>query len=169
MWLVRRQPCAPLTLQTSPQSENKKWNNKFETDNALYIPVRENGKKYGQDMYIYSGCPLIARENDDKNALYMNNETFDVVDCDDKNVYVIAERPNDDGKPKVHTVEVEHEMVQKLFYLDYCSTIHKYQGTTIKEAAAFTTWDWNHPCMSKWGKIYRAFSWIMSREYQHCR
>ena len=54
-------------------------------------------------MYIYSGCPLIARENDDKNALYMNNETFDVVDYDDKNVYVITERSNDDGKPKVHT------------------------------------------------------------------
>ena len=33
----------------------------------------------------------------------MNNETFDVVDYDDKNVYVITERPNDDGKPKVHT------------------------------------------------------------------
>ena len=67
---------------------NKKWNDKLKTDNALFIPVRENDKKYGQDMYIYSGCPLIARENDNNNGLYMSNETFDVVDYDDKNIYL---------------------------------------------------------------------------------
>ena len=152
----RETPINMAYTHKTRKSVNKKWNDKLRTENnTLYIPVRENDKKYGQDMYIYSGCPLIARENDNKHGLYMNNETFDVVDYDDKNVYLITERPNENGEPEVHTVEVEHDMVQKLFYLNYCSTIHKYQGTTIKEA--FTIWDWNHPCMSKKAK-YTALS-----------
>lgn len=133
---------------------NKKWNDKLKPSNALYISKTQKDK-HAQDMYIYCGCPLIARENDNKNGLYMNNESFDVVDYDDNNVYLLNERPNDMGEPEVHTIEIEIGMVQKLFYLNYCSTIHKYQGTTIKEA--FTIWDWNHPCMSKKAK-YTALS-----------
>ena len=52
-------------------------------------------------------------------------------------------------------MEVDIGSVQKLFYLNYCTTIHKVQGTTIKEA--FTIWDWNHHCMSKKAK-YTALS-----------
>jgi len=40
---------------------NKKWNDKLKPSDALFIPVRENDEKRGQDMYIYTGCPLIAR------------------------------------------------------------------------------------------------------------
>ena len=134
---------------------NKKWNDKLKPNDALFIPVREKDEKYGQDMYIYVGCPLIARVNDNKIGLYMNNETFDVVDYDNEKVYLLTERPDENGNVEVHTVDIEIQDIQKLFYLNYCSTIHKYQGTTISEA--FTIWDWNHPCMSKKAK-YTALS-----------
>ena len=98
---------------------------------------------------------MIARVNDNKNGMYMNNETFEVVDYDDDVVYLITERPNDVGELEVHSLEVAIDSIQKLFYLNYCTTIHKTQGTTIKDA--FTIWDWNHPCMSKKAK-YTALS-----------
>jgi hypothetical protein len=72
---------------------NKKWNDKLKPNNSLYIPVTEDDKKYGQDMYLYSGCPMIARMNE--NGMYMNNETFEVVNYDDDVVYLITERTND--------------------------------------------------------------------------
>jgi hypothetical protein len=34
-------------------------------------------------MYLCSGCPMLARMNGNKNGMYMNNETFEVVDYDD--------------------------------------------------------------------------------------
>ena len=106
-------------------------------------------------MYIYSGCPLIARENDDKNALYMNNETFVVSDYDNKYVRVYSERVDDNDKVYINAMEVEIDKVQKTFYLNYCSTIHKVQGDTINKQ--FTIWDWNHPCMTRKAK-YTALS-----------
>jgi hypothetical protein len=133
---------------------NKKWNDKLKTGDALFIPVREGDDK-GQDMYIYNGLPLIARENDNKNGLYMNNETFIVHHYDDKKIYVDSERVNDDGEIYTNAMEVEIDKVQKLFYLNYCTTIHKVQGSTITEQ--FTIWDWEHPCMSRKAK-YTALS-----------
>jgi ATP-dependent exoDNAse (exonuclease V) alpha subunit len=134
---------------------NKKWNNKLKPDDCLHIPVRPDDEKYGQDMYIYKGCPLIARQNDNKFQMYMNNETFEVIDYDEDKIYLWTERLNDKGELEVHTIDVDISMVQKLFYLNYCTTIHKVQGTTITES--FTIWDWNHPCMSKKAK-YTALS-----------
>tara|TARA_Y100000385_G_scaffold198527_1_gene205543 strand:- start:201 stop:1487 length:1287 start_codon:yes stop_codon:yes gene_type:complete len=134
---------------------NKKWNDKLKPSDALFIPVRENDEKRGQDMYIYTGCPLIARQNDNKHSSYMNNETFDVVGYDNDKVYLFTERPDENGNKEAHTIEIEIQNIQKLFYLNYCTTIHKYQGTTITEP--FTIWEWNHPCMSKKAK-YTALS-----------
>ena len=134
---------------------NKKWNDLFKTNDALFIPVREGDEKHGQDMYIYEGLPLIARENDNKNGLYMNNETFNVSDYDDKHIYVYSERVDDNDEIYTNAMEVEIEKVQKLFYLNYCSTIHKVQGDTIKQP--FTIWDWENPCMTRKAK-YTALS-----------
>ena len=102
-------------------------------------------------MYIYAKCPLIARKNNNKNQMYFNNETFEVNGYDEKKV----ERSNDTGELEVHTVDVDISDIQKLFYLNYCSTIHKVQGSTITEC--FTIWDWNHRCMNKKAK-YTALS-----------
>jgi ATP-dependent exoDNAse (exonuclease V) alpha subunit len=133
---------------------NKKWNDKLKPNNSLYFPVFADDKKYGQDMHLYSGCPMIARMNDNKDGMYMNNETFEVVDYDDDVVYLITERPNNVVELDVHSLEVAIDSIQKLFYLNYCTTIHKTQGTTIKDDF---TWDWNHPDMSKKAK-YTALS-----------
>ena len=133
---------------------NKKWNDKLRPNDALFIPVREGDDK-GQDMYIYEGLPLIARENDNKNGLYMNNETFIVSEYDDKYICVYSERVDDNDEIYLNAMQVEIDKIQKLFYINYCSTIHKVQGDTIKEA--FTIWDWEHPCMSRKAK-YTALS-----------
>ena len=68
---------------------------------------------------------MIARMNDNKTGMYMNNETFEVVNYDDDVVYLITERPNDVGELEVHSIEVHIDSIQKLFYLNYCTTIHK--------------------------------------------
>ena len=133
---------------------NKKWNDKLKPNDALFIPVREGDDK-GQDMYIYEGLPLIARENDNKNGLYMNNETFVVSEYDDKYICVYSERVDDNDEIYLNAMQVEIDKFQKLFYLNYCSTIHKVQGDTIK--IPFTIWDWEHPCMSRKAK-YTALS-----------
>ena len=108
-----------------------------------------------QDIYIYAKCPLVARKNDNKHQLYFNNETFEVIGYDEDKVYLFTERPNDTGDLEIHTVDVALADIQKLFYLNYCSTIHKVQGSTITEC--FTIWDWNHHCMNKKAK-YTALS-----------
>jgi len=111
--------------------------------------------KHGQDMYVYTKLPLIARRNDNKNQMYFNNETFEVTGYDEAKIYLYTERPNDQGELEVHAIDIDIHEVQKLFYLNYCSTIHKVQGTTITEC--FTIWDWNHHCMNKKAK-YTALS-----------
>jgi phosphoribosyl-AMP cyclohydrolase len=70
---------------------------------------------------------VIARMNDNKYGMYMNNETFKEVDYDDNVVYLITERPTywNVGESEVHQLEVKEaiESIQKLFYLNYCTTI----------------------------------------------
>ena len=63
---------------------NKKWNDKLKTNDALHLPLIEGDEKHGQDMYIYAKCPL--RKNDNKNQMYFNNETFEVIGYDEKKV-----------------------------------------------------------------------------------
>ena len=134
---------------------NKKWNDRLKPKNALYIPMIKDDDKHGQDMYVYTKLPLIARRNDNKNQMYFNNETFEVTGYDEAKIYLYTERPNDQGELEVHAIDIDIHEVQKLFYLNYCSTIHKVQGTTITEC--FTIWDWNHHCMNKKAK-YTALS-----------
>ncbi len=90
-----------------------------------------------------------------KNKMYFNNETFEVVAYDENKVYLYSERSNDTGELEINSIEVYHIDIQKLFFLNYCSTIHKVQGSTIKDP--YTIWDWGHSCMSKKAK-YTALS-----------
>ena len=101
-------------------------------------------------MYIYQQCPLIAKKNDDKNQMYFNNEIFEVVAYDKDQVYLLTERSNDIGELKINSIEVSHTDIQKLFYLNYCSSIQKVQGSTTTEC--FAIWDWNPCCMNKKAK-----------------
>ena len=134
---------------------NEYWNNKLKQNKEYILIPKITKDKHSQDMYIYKDCPLIARQNDNKNKEYLNNETFNVVDFNDKYVILQNERPDDDGEPYIHNIKIDIQDLQKLFYLNYCSTIHKYQGTTIQ--GEFNIYDWNHPCMTKKAK-YTALS-----------
>jgi len=123
---------------------NKRWNEELKIDNSLFIPCDDD--EMSQDMWIYKGLPIICKKNDNKGGEYLNNETFIVDSFDDKYIYISNERVNDDDEIYIHKMNVKIEEFIKLFYLNYCTTIHKIQGTTIKEP--FTIWDWNNKYMS---------------------
>ena len=122
---------------------NKKWNEELKTDNALFLECDDDEKS--QDMWIYEGLPIICKKNDGKGGEYLNNETFVVDNFDDKNIYISNERINDDDEIYTHKMVVKIEDMMSLFYLNYCTTIHKIQGTTIREP--FTIWDWDNKYM----------------------
>ena len=132
---------------------NERWNEELKNDNSIFIPKDDDDMS--QDIWIYKGLPLICKKNDNKGGEYLNNETFIVDDYDNKNIYISNERVNEDDETYTHKMIVKIDDVMKLFYLNYCTTIHKVQGTTIKEK--FTIWDWNHHRMSKKAK-YTALS-----------
>lgn len=133
---------------------NQRWNEELKTDNSLFI-ASDDDDEMSQDMWIYKGLPVICKKNDNKGGDYLNNETFVVDSFDDTNIYITNERVNDDEEIYTRYLPIKIEDFTKLLYLNYCSTIHKYQGTTIKEP--FTIWDWNHPRMNTKAK-YTALS-----------
>ena len=124
---------------------NTKWNELLKTENSLFIP--HNGDEKSLDMWIYKDLPIICKKNDSKGGQYLNNETFIVDDYDDKNIYISNERINEENEVYTNHMVVKIEDVMDLFYLNYCTTIHKIQGTTIKEK--FTIWDWDNKYMDK--------------------
>lgn len=119
---------------------NKLWNKKV--NDCLFIEEDINDE-YTQDMYIYKGLPVIARETYKKGDICVNNETFEVINFDDEYIYLYTERSND-GEIESHSIDIKISDFRKLFSLNYCSTVHKSQGETIVED--FTIWDF--PIMS---------------------
>ena len=123
---------------------NKRLNNKYKNDNSIFINANDDDIN-SQEMFIYEDLPVICNKND-KNGEYYNNETFKVLDYNDNDITLINERT---------TIKIKIEDFNKMFYLNYCSTIHKYQGSTIN--VPYTIWDWNTKHMSKKAK-YTALS-----------
>ena len=60
-------------------------------------------------MYIYKELPVIARKTVEKGEICMNNETFEVSDYDENNIYLWNTRPNDDGEPEIHSIDIKIE------------------------------------------------------------
>lgn len=118
---------------------NKYWNEKLKTDDSILIK-EDIEDDYTQDMYIYKDLPVIARKTEQKGEMCMNNETFEVLDFDDDKIYLGTTRPNEEGEPEPHSIEVDTKDFNELFALNYCSTTHKTQGETIEED--FTIYDW---------------------------
>ena len=58
-----------LCISYISQAVNENWNEKLKPYNSLYIPVFEDDKKYGQDMYLYSGCPM--NDNNNNKIIYL--------------------------------------------------------------------------------------------------
>jgi len=118
---------------------NKIWNDKLKPEDSILIK-EDIEDEYTQDMYVYKDLPVIARKTEQKGEVCMNNETFDVLDFDDEKIYLGTTRPNDDGEPECHLIDVDIKDFIELFALNYCSTTHKAQGETIEED--FTIYDW---------------------------
>ena len=83
-------------------------------------------------MKVFKGLPIIARVNN-KNYDIANSEMFTVKEFDNKKNEVII---TDDENEKV----IPLDQMTKLFYLAYCVTVHKYQGSTIDKP--FTIYEW---------------------------
>jgi hypothetical protein len=63
----------------------------------------------------------------------MHNEAFEVLHYDSNNIYLGTTRPNNDGEPEDHTIDIEFKTFMETFCLNYCSITHKAQGETITE------------------------------------
>jgi ATP-dependent exoDNAse (exonuclease V) alpha subunit len=94
-----------------------------------------------QDVYIYSGLPIISRKTIKDGDAAVNNEYFKVVSVDEK-IKCTSERSDDDGNKVDHVFEFDISEFHKYFHVNYCSTVHKAQGETITEE--FTIWDWKY-------------------------
>ena len=145
-------------LNKTRKEVNKYWNNKEKENGSLFIKADEDDEMT-QDIYLYSGLPLIARRNTQEGEEMINNEKFILDGYDNEYLYLSSERPDENGKSFKHKIDIKINDIHKYFLLNYCSTTHKAQGETIKEN--FTIYDFN--LMSKKCK-YTALSRAKSAE-----
>jgi ATP-dependent exoDNAse (exonuclease V) alpha subunit len=75
---------------------------------------------------LYAGAPLISRVNNEELDLY-NNETFIIKEIQHsiQNVLLV------DESNEKRMLNIPFDRFQRLFYVAYCITIHKSQGTTF--------------------------------------
>lgn len=119
---------------------NAYWNNKENEANSILIKADEEDE-ITQDIYLYSGLPLISRKTLSDGDLIINNEKFILENYDDEFLYLSSERPDENGEIFNHKIDIKINDLQKLFCLNYCSTTHKSQGETITEN--YTIYDFN--------------------------
>ena len=119
---------------------NAYWNNKENEANSVLIKADEEDE-ITQDIYLYSGLPLISRKTLLNGDLIINNEKFILENYDDEFLYLSSERPDENGEIFNHLIDIKINDLQKLFCLNYCSTTHKSQGETITEN--YTIYDFN--------------------------
>ena len=145
-------------LNKTRKEVNKYWNNKEKENGSLFIKADEDDEMT-QDIYLYSGLPLIARRNTQEGEEMINNEKFILDGYDNEYLYLSSERPDENGKSFKHKIDIKINDIHKYFLLNYCSTTHKAQGETISEN--YTIFDFNF--MSKKCK-YTALSRAKSAE-----
>eukprot|EP00960_Hanusia_phi_P059719 764268-Hanusia_phi.AAC.1 len=125
---------------------NKYWNEKERPADFIFIP-EDPEDDYTQDMYIYENLPVIARKTIGKGEVCVNNETFNVTCFDEDQVHLYTIRGDEP-----HYIEIERSKFSHTFALNYCCTIHKSQGETIKDK--MTIYDWDSPKLSRFSTIY---------------
>jgi energy-coupling factor transporter ATP-binding protein EcfA2 len=103
-------------------------------DKPCLVMDKDEKDDYTQDLIIMKGTPVVSRTNK-VNMGIINSQMFTVIDWDDKNIRM---RNNDDEN---NIIKVAHSKFQKLFAVAYCTTIHKYQGTTINKPFTIHEWD----------------------------
>lgn len=96
-------------------------------------------------MYIYYDLPIIAikTKREGGEILYANSESFVVDGYDNKNIYIKNiknKRSNKEGKPVIYKLTEPINEFGQDFVMNYCTSMHKSQGSTITEN--FTIYDW---------------------------
>ena len=152
-------------LNKTRRKINKIWNEKEREEGDLFIEkpttyIDKEGQTitlnddYPQDAYIYEGLPLIARRNIKKKEALFNNEEFVVEGIDGEKITCKSKmgrgKRNEDGElildsnnvPIVedHYYTCNAKYFHRDFLMGYCITIHKAQGSTIREK--YTIHDW---------------------------
>jgi len=85
-----------------------------------------------QDVKLLAGMPIIARVNNVKYEI-VNNQTFIIKEIRQKEGIIIVQDED-------QVIEVPIDQFQHMFYVAYCLTIHKSQGTTFNEPYTLHEW-----------------------------
>ena len=93
--------------------------------------------KNSQDVKLLAGTPIISRVNKKGMDLY-NNETFVIKEIQHSNDNIVVVDDEDESR----VLDIPFNLFQRLFYVAYCITIHKSQGTTFD--FPYTIHEWNH-------------------------
>jgi ATP-dependent exoDNAse (exonuclease V) alpha subunit len=101
---------------------------------------------------LLKGMPIIARKTTDKLDI-MNNETFTILDINDKTFKI---------KVNQTPIEIDIKNFSDLFYIAFCMTIHKSQGQTFNHD--YTIYEWER--LDKRLK-YVALSRATDKKYIH--
>jgi len=96
------------------------------TQKPLVVP-RLKYDRNSQDVRLLTGMPIIARINNIMNEIY-NNELFTAKSVDRINNSITIT----DGSDKI--VEIKTEVFQISFYIAFCITVHKSQGSTFNHS-----------------------------------
>jgi len=112
-----------------------------EEEPVLLIKKEERPDEYNNDIYIYKDLKIICcktKKAKDTDVYWFNNEYFNVVNVDiiNKKINIMVIRPDRD-----YIYSIDKIIFNKYFRLNYCSTIHKAQGETIKDN--FNIYEWN--------------------------
>ena len=103
---------------------------------ALILPKLKYDKN-SQMVYLYKDIPIIARVNEKKYEIY-NNETF-VIQKTTKDTIIIKEE--DEEGAIIREIEIPVKEFQRIFYVAYCITTHRSQGSTFRHEYSIHEFD----------------------------
>jgi ATP-dependent exoDNAse (exonuclease V) alpha subunit len=106
---------------------NDYWMNKEAINTKHLVIPAHRFDPNSQDMLISINTPIIARVSDAELEI-ANNETF-VVKNIKKNAIILC-----------NGLEIDKKDFNKYFYVAYCMTIHKSQGSSFSEE--YTIYEW---------------------------
>jgi len=90
-------------------------------------------EKNSQKVKLLPTMPIIARINN-KDLDICNNEMFIIKKITDDDIIIYEEDENFPGDPKkaISEFTIPINKFQKMFYVAYCITVHKSQGSTFR-------------------------------------
>jgi ATP-dependent exoDNAse (exonuclease V) alpha subunit len=121
---------------------NDKYMKKYQTKNSIVLPKVKHDPN-SQDVILSMGTPVMATKTNKKMNL-INNQSYIIVDIQDDKIIVQDKKVFTEAKllakqkkikfvPPEGSIVIEAKIFQKFFYPAYCFTIHKSQGSTIRE------------------------------------